>query len=455
MSQNRAAGPENAQVSKQRLVMMALVFGYAFLLNADYYWVEAPVHSDTGFVINTPSFWFVIAGYALAMIPALWMPTSIKFPSQIIYWWLYVVVFIPSMFVPYHVLSNKPQEVIVLQLALLAVLGLLQIFYFLRPIELPKLAINQRTFDLVWAAVLVLAVITLAITHGFDFDIPFADIYLRRFEARLSLPSGSFLSYIAALVYGAFVPISLAKGLSEKKISYLVMGIVAGLAVFILTALKSVIYLPFLFLAVRIALQRFPARFGYLMLIGPMVLLGLSMIEYTNLGTNYFSTYGAHRLLFVPAQLTAYHWQYYSDNSLAMFSNTIIGQLMGSERSLPPGQVIGQVYFNSATNNAGANIWASGFADLGYAGMVVVTICAGFIFRIIDGLSTTVAFLTACLTCVFIGAVWAESGLLTSFLSSGVLPCLLVLYFLSDITTTPARQQTQLAVPSIQSSYTA
>ena len=454
MSQARAATSEKIQISKQRIVMMCLVFVYAFVLNVDYYWVEAPVNNDTGLLINTPAFGFLIAGFVMAMVPSLWMPITISFPSQIIYWWLYVVVFIPCMFVPDHVLSNKPQEIIWLKLALLGVVCLLQLFYFVRPIAPPKIAMNQRTFDLIWVAILSFSVITLAVTHGFDLDIPFADIYLRRFEARLSLPSGSFLSYVAALVYGAFVPISLAKGFAERKISYLVMGLVAGVAVFVLTALKSVIYFPLLFLAVLVVLRRFPAKFGLFMLIGPIILLVASMLEYLNLGTTYFSTYGSHRLLFVPAQLTAYHWQYYSDNSLAMFSNTIIGQILGSRSSLPPGQVIGQVYFHSSTNNAGANIWASGFADLGYAGMGIITVFAGFILRVLDGLSTNVAFPTACLICVFIGIVWAESGLLTSFLSSGVLPCIIVLYFMSDVQTTSARQQTQLAIPSIQDSYT-
>src|SRR5437588_1519693 len=237
----------------------------------------------------------------MAMVPSLWMPIAIRFPSQIIYWWLYVVVFIPCMFVPDHVLSNKPHAIIPLNLALLAMIFLLRLVYFVRPIELPKIAMNQRTFDLIWAAILIFSVVTLAVTHGFDLDIPFADIYLRRFEARLSLPSGSFLSYLAALVYGAFVPVSLAKGLGEKKISYLIMGLLAGVAVFVLTALKSVIYFPFLFLAVRVVVRRFPTQFGLFMLIGPIVLLAASMLEYLNVGTTYFSTYGSHRVLFVPA----------------------------------------------------------------------------------------------------------------------------------------------------------
>ena len=44
MSQARAAGSEKTQISKQRILMMCLVFVYAFLLNVDYYWVEAPVN---------------------------------------------------------------------------------------------------------------------------------------------------------------------------------------------------------------------------------------------------------------------------------------------------------------------------------------------------------------------------------------------------------------------------
>src|SRR5689334_15716814 len=99
-----------AQGKRMRLILVALIFLYALLINFDYYLVESPVNNDTGLFINAPGFGYVLAGFAMAIIPALWLPISIKFPSQIIYWWLYVVVFVPSMFVPYHVLSNKPQE---------------------------------------------------------------------------------------------------------------------------------------------------------------------------------------------------------------------------------------------------------------------------------------------------------------------------------------------------------
>jgi hypothetical protein len=375
----------------------------------------------------------MIAGYIMAAIPTLWMPTEIRAPSQVAYWWLYVVVYIPSMFVPFNVLNNKPGDVIFLPLALLANFGLLGAFYVLPAIGLPKITVNQNTFSSVWVALLVLLIVALAFTHGFSPDLSFGDIYQRRFEARESLPSGSLLSYTAALLYGAFVPVSLARGLGEKKKTYLVMGAVAVIATFSLSAMKAVILLPFLLLAVRMALRRFSAHFGASILVGAMLLLTLSMIEYLGWGTANFSTFGSRRVLFVPAQLTAYYWQYYSDTPLAMFSNGMIGQIVGTDSMAAMGPTIGQVYFGSSQVNAGANIWASGFGDFSYLGMAAVTIVLGIIFRMIDGLATKVGFLTACLIAAFLGTVWAEQGLQTSLLSSGVLGCLIALYFLSDV----------------------
>jgi hypothetical protein len=419
-------------MNRRRVLLILLAFAYAYLLNLDYSLVESPLNPDTGFTINTPPLLFLIAGYIMAAIPALWMPTEIRAPSQVAYWWLYVVVYIPSMFVPYNVLSSKPGDVIFLPLALLAIFGLLGAFYALPAIGLPKIAVNQKTFDLVWGALLGLLIVALAATHGFSPDVSFADVYKTRFEARESLPGGSLLSYTAALLYGAFVPVSLAIGLGEKKKSYVVMGIIAAGATFSLSAMKTVIYLPFLLLGVRMALRRFPAHFGASILVGAMLLLTLSMIEYLGWGTSNFSSYGSRRALFVPAQLTAYYWQYYSDTSLAMFSNGIIGQIVGTDSPAGMGETIGRVYFWNSQNNAGANIWASGFGDFSYLGMAAVTVVLGVIFRMIDGLATKAGFLTACLVSAFLGTVWAEQGLQTSFLSSGVLACLVALYFLSD-----------------------
>ena len=163
-----------------------------------------------------------------------------------------------------------------------------------------------------------------------------------------------------------------------------------------------------------------------------MALLTTSICEYMMLDGAGMSAHGSRRVLFVPAHLTSYYWEYYSGHPYAFFSNGIVARLFGTGGILTPSETIGLAYFGTADSNANANLWASGFADMGFPGMLLVTIAAGCIFRVVDSLTQPRTFLTASLIMSAVAIVWAEGALQTSLLSGGVFPILIMFYVYSS-----------------------
>lgn len=412
------------------MTLLAVCMGYAWLLNLDYATVEAPIFGYTGLVLDPPPRMFVSLGYLMAAVPVLWLPLELRAPSQVAYWWLYVVVVVPLMFVPYHVLGGS-WEVLPLPGMIIGLFALLGSFYWVPQIRIPVVHLDSRTFTIGWATVAVVSAVFLAVVVGFRFELP-TDVYELRMSARETTPNASLAAYVAALTQRCIAPVSLAIGIGSRRPLFVVLGLAAALSTFGLAGEKTLLASPVFMLVIGALCVWFRRSFGLVLIVILMAVLATNIYEYAVLDGGVLSAYGPRRVLFVPAHLTSYYWQYYSENPHAFFSNGIVARLFATGDILTPSETIGLAYFGTPDMNANANMWASGFADMGYLGMVLVTVAAGGIFRFIDSLAQPLTFLTASLIMGAIGIVWAEGAFQTSLLSAGVVPTVIVFYLYSS-----------------------
>src|SRR6185312_16525022 len=84
---------------KRRAWLLAGVFAYIAAYQLLYITWLSKVYSYYGFEYIVTSYVLVILSWILSLLPAVWSPISLERPSQIIYWVLYFVVFVPSMFI--------------------------------------------------------------------------------------------------------------------------------------------------------------------------------------------------------------------------------------------------------------------------------------------------------------------------------------------------------------------
>jgi hypothetical protein len=415
---------------KSRILLILAAASFVYVLGLDYQLVESRIYTENLFY-RPPPLPYLLLSYALAIAPALWMPISIRSPSQVIYWILYVVVIVPSMFVPYHVLPRlPPSQIAFLPLVLFGAFAVLGCSYRFRPISVPKHRISPLGFKVSLIGGLVATAVVLTAFHGFRFDVPLSDPYTRRIEARTTLAGGSPLGYLSTMFQKFLIPFSIAYGIGRRVPFLLVVGVAVTLPAFVLDGQKTVLALPIYMLFMTVLLTRYRRRFGAALLATCSVLLLGSMAEYLLLGSSTLSGLVSRRLFTVPAQLTSYYWEWFSTNPQQHLASGIVGSFAGSSEVMTSAQTIGMRYFGSSAVNANANIWASAFSEFGLLGIIVVTIMVGSLMRLIDGMVTAHNFLAGALISAFIGIAWAEGAFQTSLLSVGVLPALVGLFLL-------------------------
>lgn len=418
----------------QRLPVLLGVLTYAGLFNLEYNLVGSHVFplSPLHQVRTHPApIGYVLLGYVMAVLPAVWMPVRLEYPSQLIYWILYLQVVIPSMFLPFRVITRfSPEEVLLLPLALWSVFVLLGSIYLIPKLKVPKPSLKPLAFKGFLLALLVLSGGVIALSQGFPRTLPSVlDPYTRRLQARSI--DNTFIGYSAGIFQNGAVPSSFAYGIGTGSLTFIVIGVLTTLMSYSLTGEKSSLVLPVLLALIALVLFRFRKRLFLIATLGCSGLLLLSVAESITTGTSIIHRRLTRRLMTDAAQVTSHYWELFSNWSGPPFRRGLLRIFVGEGGPLGAAEIIGRHYFGSTASNAGANIWASAFSDLGYLGMVVVTVLIGLTMRFIDGLvDDGSSFVVGALICAAIGSVWVQSAFLTSLLSSGVLTTILVLYLL-------------------------
>ena len=314
-----------------------------------------------------------------ALLPLFWLPWRITRPSAFVVWILYLLVYLPSVVVGTYVSKSGAQFLFFEWLLLMAIL-LLSIVPWLPVVSLPELAISPAWliggFIGLWMG-----------GYGLFFRIfglrslpSLQEIYQVRLSARQILTShGVLVGYMLRWFANVFNPLFLALGLRRRNWALLAAALLGQVAIFTFDATKlTLMSIPYLlglyFLLVK---SKWQLRSVWL-LQGSMALIvgGVGLDALFN--TRFFLTYLVRRIFYVQGLLSALYFDYFSQSPQWSWSHTLIARLLRISpfpmNSAPgPGFLIGEVYFNNPAANANANLWADGFANLGWYGVLFVT----------------------------------------------------------------------------------
>ena len=94
-----------------------------------------------------------------------------------------------------------------------------------------------------------------------------------------------------------------------------------------------------------------------------------------------------------------------------------------------PGFLIGDVYFHNPAGNANANLWADGYANAGFLGIIIITLLLMLLLWIYDSISKKKDLRVALLLIAMPAYAITNTSLLTSLLSHGWLPALLLMWY--------------------------
>jgi hypothetical protein len=269
------------------------------------------------------------------------------------------------------------------------------------------------------------------------------NVYELRLSAREIL-GASMLGYaISALGY-VIHPFLIALGLVSGRWWLFILGSLGEIVLFGYEGSKSYFFIPifllvFYFITVKMK-KLTPLMITLLLLALILFLFGIDLLNYSPRLPYLLIFLFTRRLVFEAGLLSSAYYDFFSSHPFMMWKYTLIGRflenVLGISTHNPylsfsgPGPVIGKLYLGFPAMNACANLWADGFANFGYIGMIVETIIAGVYFWIFDSIALRKDMRLAYLMILPPFYTFSDTGVLTALLTDGALLTLLLLFIL-------------------------
>src|SRR5665213_1932021 len=136
--------------SVRSLVNRALVVGGIILYIAIYnylyiHWL-APNFSYAGMTYSAPTRSMLLLAWVLAGLPSLWMPVRLTRVSQLPCWFIYLMVYVPSMFSPLYMCLQSNYQLAILMFCLFSGFVILSCTYLAPTIRLTHHLIPASLF---------------------------------------------------------------------------------------------------------------------------------------------------------------------------------------------------------------------------------------------------------------------------------------------------------------------
>lgn len=382
------------------------------------------------FPFKTDPLDFFVFGIGLAILPGLWLPIELKRPSQVAYWFLYLMAINPTMWLPIQVIRQSPENAWPFSLCILVAFALLALPYS-RPVPvLPRIQVEPIFYNgAVLAVTLGLVGLVISIT-GLSFSISLADVYDRRAAAREAAPKGGGLAYFSGTLGSCMAPISFALGTVNRSFWLTGAGLLGLLTIFSFSGQKSVLFTPFLMLLVLWLVRKKGKDFGPWLV---WLATGLTVICYVEpliFGSMIVTSAFTHRLVFTPGMLHNFYWDFFTRNDHIYLADSVFSPFLVSPYDRNVGPLMGKELYQSDWMNATTGIWGHGYAHFGYLGVIFASVFALLIFTLIDSSTRQRNLTVGAMIMALFGIFWANAALHTSLISNGIILTVLLAYLM-------------------------
>lgn len=428
----------NISQFRSRVLVVAGILAHVACFQWMYVNYLYPFWDYFGFDYNPPSKSYSVLAWLLSVIPSLWMPLRLSRPSHFAYWVLYVVVFIPSMFVPLYAGLDTPGEVLDLMAVLFVGFAVAGGSYLL---PLPRFRFPGIPRGWFWKGFLGLAAaLTLWMAVVFRHHaqiVSFQDIYDVR-NAANDVAEGSQVNYAFMLMTGAINPFLMGYGLFRKRTSLFLAGAAGQLLVYAVGGTKGSILSIVFMVAIALLFRIGRTDFALKIVFSALALLGFACLSYVASGYDPGPLLAIAlfvvlmRTLSTGGLLTAQYFDFFQRNPLTYFTHIKgFNWIHAYPYKYPLGEEIGLAYAGTTDLDATAHFWATdGIGGLGLTGILLMSIFCALVFWVLDSASQRhdprlVALVTAY-------AVYniANISIFTSLLSGGLAFLIFVLYLM-------------------------
>ncbi|MEF9898232.1 MAG: hypothetical protein RR736_06835 [Pseudomonas sp.] len=298
---------------------------------------------------------------------------------------------------------------------------------------------DGRRYIVLLASINIAVLIFIVLKSLGHFSLDFSGQYIRRALARDVFAAGSPSGYIASIGTQAFFPVLFAWGVYKKSSFYFFLGL---LNVLVLWGAFGQKY-PFFVLVLIYLLMMYFRRHGQIktawLLFFAIGFLLLGVVEHEITDYSYINDYFVRRAFVVPSSLLGVADLFASNNVNNGYSDTLIGVLLGSERSDPLSFQMGVSIFNNPDLNANVNFLAISYLQLKYLGVLFEASFVGGVVVLLNYLYACRGSFLAIPVALLFATKILEQSLPTVMLGSGVS---FMLLFLVLIAAPPQRRAT-------------
>ena len=223
-------------------------------------------------------------------------------------------------------------------------------------------------------------------------------------------------------------PFLMALGYSRRRRPLLILGGVLQLILFLITAQKAFLFIPFAILGIMWFMKHF-SFLSAAAVMAPLFVLG-NLLVFVLTGNIYIPSLFIRRALILPAQLKFYWYEFFRANPKLYYSQGTIGSILGIPNPYPSdaANVIGEVMFGRPEMHANAGYVADAYANGGFIGLIAIALVFALILKLIASLGRTLDHHFLIGLVLFHVISLNDGGLVTALVTGGLLFLLLLLY---------------------------
>lgn len=400
-----------------------LVFFYKVVLDLSYYFIISNVWNYARFDLNF-NILKLFESFFLLFIIFILAPKYFKKLSNIMIWLLVLISYVPML----TLFSFMDQP----RIYMYAVTAFWLMIFSLMKIKFPKISLRSlkqagiiRYFLFFSLTSTIFLMIYQYLGFFLNFDLTKVyDIRLEYVAAKIPL-AGYFFSWLAYVIN----PIFFALFITKKKWFWVMLIVISQLFLFSVTGMKTFLFaLPFVLVLIWIISRKNPIQWMAIGLIG-IILLG--MFSFWFLDDIWITSLFTRRTLLVPAQLSFFYYDFFSNNTYTFFSqHNIFRNFVEYPYNLSSSHLIAETYFNKPEMNAVNGIYGDAYMNFGFFGLFLWALLLSLILRLFDFFSKRKKITITIAAIAMPTMALVNSALLTCLLTHGLLLALVFLYLL-------------------------
>ncbi|WP_426517602.1 hypothetical protein ACPPVQ_00710 [Diaminobutyricibacter sp. McL0618] len=415
---------------RELVLIPVSVIGFAVILHWVYSSLLSPNFGYQGFRYTEPDLGVVTLTIIIAIAMALCLPRRIEKASAVVLWILYVVTVAPAVLMaPYTSYLDKSQAILLAVTVSLVFAGVaLGTRGTNRPLHL---SVSPTSF---WLIIVVFSLATyalLAVTQGLSLRfVSFLDVYDVRDQYAENTGGVGFINYLVFTQANVVNPLIVARGIFTRRPVWVIAGLLGQMVLYSGTGFKTMIFaIPAWLIVAYLLRRRAKSADGLSLVWGAAILMLASAIldqlSHSVVWTSLFS----RRFLATPGLLTSAYVDFFSQNPQTHLAGSILRPFLDFPYDVPVPFVIGSWMANSPNTAVNANLFADGFANFGWAGIVGAGAILLAYLRILDRAAVGLPIAVAGVVMTMPTIALSNTSILTAMFTHGLVAAVLLLAF--------------------------